>query len=281
MILFFPALAACLYAVGSMGLKKSMLAGTVPRRVMAVSNIAMALWAAPLFFLFEGTWDTGAWWTAVGAGAALFTGRICAIKALEAGDVSIVAPLLGMKTVLVALLSMVFFPFEMTWPLFWSAVLASGGVALLQKGPVSRRKGTQKAACFALGASLLFALTDVSVQGSAQTLGAGYYLPTLFFTVAFLTPLLGVHPSPPPGGKKSLYFGSGIIGFQTTLMVLVIAMAGNATLVNIVYSTRALWSVLVDRAVGEAHIKDYLLPRLTGAILITAAVVMAIFSKLV
>jgi len=128
MILTLPAVAACLYAVGSMGLKKSMMAGAAPRRVMCVSNIAMALWSLPLFFVFGGTWDFRAWLMAVGARCALFTGRILAIKALEAGDVSIVAPLLGMKTVLVAVLSMVFFPFEMTPVLFLSALLASGGV---------------------------------------------------------------------------------------------------------------------------------------------------------
>ena len=258
-----------------------MMAGTVPRRVMAISNIAMALWSLPLIFFFEGNWDFHAWLMAVGAGCALFTGRIFAIKALEAGDVSIVAPLLGMKTVLVAVLSMVFFPFEMTPILFLSAVLASGGGILLQRGPVERKPGTRKAAGFAMGASLLFAITDISVQGSAQILGVGYFLPTLFLTVAVLVPLLGSHPGPPKNGKKPLLFGSIIIGFQTTLMVLVIGLAGQATLVNIIYSTRSLWAVVVDRVAGEAHIRDYLISRLCGALLITAAVVSAILSKLI
>lgn len=279
MILIFPAFAACLYAVGSMGLKRSMMAGTVPRRVMAISNIAMALWSLPLFFIFGGTWHFEAWLMAVGAGCALFAGRIFAIKALEVGDVSIVAPLLGMKTVLVAVLSMVFFPFEMTPVLLLSAVLASGGIVLLQRGPVERKAGTRKAALYAMGASLLFAITDISVQGSAKLLGVGYFLPTLFLTVAVLVPLLGRHAAPPPTGKKPLMFGSVIIGFQTTLMVLVIGLAGQATLVNIIYSTRALWSVIVDRVAGEPHIRDFMVSRLIGAFLVTAAVVSAILSK--
>jgi drug/metabolite transporter (DMT)-like permease len=280
MIYLFPAIAASLYALGSMGLKRSMQHGAAPRRVMAVSNIAMALWSVPLIFIFPGTWQLNAWFMAVGAGLALFTGRIFSIKALEAGDLSIVAPLLGMKTVLVAILSMVFFPFEVTATLVFSAVLASGGVALLQRGPVERKAGTKKAAWYAMGASFLFAITDISVQGARDLLGVGYLVPTLFLTVGLLVPTLGRHPSPPKESRKGLYVGSAVIGFQTTLMILVIGLFGQATLINVIYSSRALWSVIVDRAMGEAHIKEYMWSRLGGALMVMAAVIMAIVSKL-
>lgn len=275
-----PALAACLYAFASMGLKRSMQQGAVPRRVMAVSNIAMALWSIPLIFIFPGTWHLNAWFMAVGAGLALFCGRIFSIKALEAGDLSIVAPLLGMKTVLVAVLSMVFFPFEVTTTLIFSAVFASIGVALLQRGPVEHKNGTKKAALYAMGASLLFAITDISVQGARDLLGVGVLVPTLFLTVGLLVPALGRHPAPPQAAKKSLYAGSAIIGFQTTLMILVIGLIGQATLVNVIYSSRALWSVIVDRAMGEAHIKEYMISRMIGALFVMGEVVMAIVSKL-
>jgi drug/metabolite transporter (DMT)-like permease len=280
MIYLLPALAACLYALGSMGLKKSMQAGTAPRRVMAISNIAMALWAIPVFFFADGHWDFTAWLAAVGAGAALFIGRIFAIKALENGDVSVVAPLLGMKTVLVALLSKIFFPFEFTNILLLCAVMASAGIALLQRGPIEHKQGTRKAAFYAMGASLLFAITDISVQGAREALGVGVLVPTLFLTVGMLVPFLGKHEPPPAEGKKPLYVGSAVIGFQTTLVIFVIGMIGQAALVNVIYSTRALWSVLVDRAMGGEHIKDYLISRLAGALLICGAVVLAIVSKM-
>jgi len=280
MIYLFPAVAACLYALGSMGLKKSMQHGTSPRRVIAVSNILMACWAFPLIFFFEGSWDVMAWFAAIGAGVALFFGRICAIKALEVGDLSVVAPMLGMKTVMVAVLSMVFFPLEVTGILLVSAVLASAGIALLQRGPIERKAGTRRSALWALAASLLFAVTDISVQGSARVLGVGYFLPTLFLTVALLVPLLGQHDPPPAKGKVPMWAGSIVIGFQTTLMVLVIGLVGQATLVNVIYSTRSLWSVIVDRLLGEAHIRDYLFSRMTGALMITGAVILAILSKL-
>lgn len=279
-VFVLPALAACFYALGSMGLKRSMQNGAAARRVMAVSNIAMALWSVPLIFVFPGTWHLNAWFMAIGAGVALFCGRIFSIKALEAGDLSIVAPLLGMKTVLVAVLSMFFFPFEVTRTLIFSAVLASVGVALLQRGPVERKAGTKKAALYAMGASFLFAITDISVQGARDLLGVGYLVPTLFLTVGLLVPLLGRHPASPPKACQSMYAGSVVIGFQTMLMILVIGLIGQATLVNVIYSSRALWSVVVDRAMGEPHIKDYLFSRMAGALFVMGAVVMAIVSKL-
>ncbi|MEM6884669.1 MAG: hypothetical protein AAF571_06515 [Verrucomicrobiota bacterium] len=279
-VFILPALAASLYALGSMGLKRSMQKGAASRRVMAISNIAMALWSIPLIFLYPGTWHLNAWFMAIGAGVALFCGRIFSIKALEVGDLSIVAPLLGMKTVLVAILSMVFFPFEVTTTLVLSAVLASVGVALLQRGPVEHKLGTKKVALYAMGASFLFAITDISVKGARELLGLGYLVPTLFLTVGLLVPLLGRHSPPPSEARKSLYTGSAVIGFQTTLVVFVIGLTGQAILVNIIYSSRALWSVVVDRAMGEPHIKDYLVSRLAGALFVMGAVVMAIVSKL-
>lgn len=281
MIYLLPALAACLYALGAMGLKKSMQSGTAPRRVMAISNVAMALWSIPVFFFADGQWDFGAWLAAIGAGAALFIGRIFAVKAIEHGDISVVTPLLGMKTVMVALLSKIFFPFEFNNILLLCAVMASAGVALLQRGPIERRAGTRKAGLYAGGASLLFAITDISVQGAREALGVGVMVPTLFLTVGLMVPLLGKHASPAAGGRKPLYAGSAVIGFQTTLVIFVIATFGQAALVNVIYSSRALWSVMVDVVMGEPHVRDYLVSRLAGATLICGAVILAIVSKMI
>lgn len=280
MIYLFPAFAACFYALGSYGLKSSMGMGTAPRRVMKVSNVAMALWSLPVFFFVDSQWDLRAWCIAVFAGGALFTGRIFAIKALEHGELSLVAPLLGMKTVLVAILSKIFFPFELSNLLLICAALASAGVYLLNKGPVSAREGNRKAMGYAMGASVLFAITDISVQGSREALGSGILVPTLLLTVGALVPALGKTPSPPSEAKKSLYAGSAIIGFQTTLMIVVISLVGQAALINVVYATRAIWSVFVDLITGGTPLRKVWLPRLTGATLICAAVILAILSNL-
>ena len=280
MTFLFPAIAACLYAFGSLGLKTAMQRGAASRRVMKVSNLAMALWSLPIFFFGEIRWDLQAWFIAVLAGGALFTGRFFAIKALEHGDLSVVVPLLGMKTVLVALLSKIFFPFELSNILILCAALASGGIYLLQKGPESMREGNRKAMGFAMGASLLFAITDISMQGSREALGSGVLVPTLFLTVGVLVPLLGRTSAPPRESNKPLLAGSAVIGFQTTLMIVVISLVGQATLINVVYASRALWSVVVDMIFGGQQLRQVWGTRLLGASMICGAVVLAILSKL-
>ena len=74
--------AASLYAVGSLQIKRSLNAGAPKRRAIAVTNLAMALWALPLFFISRGDFEPSAWLTAVAAGIALFLGRILAVQAL-------------------------------------------------------------------------------------------------------------------------------------------------------------------------------------------------------
>ena len=60
--------AASLYAAGSLQIKRSLNAGAPKRRAIAVTNVAMALWALPLFFISRGDFELSAWLTAVGAG---------------------------------------------------------------------------------------------------------------------------------------------------------------------------------------------------------------------
>lgn len=102
-IIALAAVAAIFYATGSLFIKQSLSRGASSRRAIAVTNVAMAVWALPLFFLSRGDFSWVSLWVAAGAGVALFVGRIFSVKALEAGDLSIVGPLLGMKTLLVAL----------------------------------------------------------------------------------------------------------------------------------------------------------------------------------
>jgi hypothetical protein len=75
--------AASLYAAGSLQIKRSLNEGATKRRAIAVTNISMALWALPLFFISRGEFELTAWLTAVGAGVALFLGRILSVKSLE------------------------------------------------------------------------------------------------------------------------------------------------------------------------------------------------------
>lgn len=272
--------AAGLYASGSLQIKRSLTNGARKRNAIAVTNIAMALWSLPLFFISRGDFELQAWITAIFAGVALFLGRILSVKSLEIGDLSIVGPLLGLKTLLVALFSFATGQTEMTLWLWVAAISATSGVILLQRGPINLRKLRRSAALYAAGASVLFALCDILVVEARGQLGIGWLSPTLFITVALLVPFLGKQTKPPEESIKPMYLGSAIMGFQTTLVIFLIGITGQALLINIVYSSRALWTVVVDRFYGRGPgIAEFFFSRLFGASLLVAAIVIVIFQR--
>lgn len=273
MTALFTSLAALMYAAGSLFTKRSMAEGANRRRVIAVTNIAMALWALPLFFLSRGSFDLSSWFIAIAAGGALFAGRILSVNALQIGDLSLVGPLLGIKTLLVGLFSFLTGQIEMT-PQLWIAVtFASLAVILLQRSPTAHKKKSRRAVLYAAGASILFAMTDILVVEAGDSLGIGWLSPTVFMTLALLVPLLGKLPPEPPSAKKPLCLGAVIMGFQTFFVILLIGITGNAVLINIVYSTRALWTVLVDRyAGGGKEVVEHFYARILGALLIVVSV---------
>ncbi|MEM0965669.1 MAG: EamA family transporter [Verrucomicrobiota bacterium] len=272
--------AATLYAAGSLQIKRSLSAGATKRRAIAVTNVAMFLWALPLFFISRGEFDWGAWSTAVCAGIALFLGRILSVKALEVGDLSIVGPLLGMKTLLVAVFSFATGQKELTTWLWIAAILATIGVVLIQRGPRKFTRHRREAAFYAAGASVLFAACDIMVVEARGQLGIGWLSPTLFMTVAILVPFLGKHPAPPQKARKAIYIGSVIMGFQTSLVILLIGLTGQAVLINIVYSSRAIWTVIVDRFFGRGEgVAAFFKWRLTGSALLVGAIAIVIFER--
>jgi len=280
MFIAFGALgAALLYALGYLELKGSIHHGATSKRVNIFSNYAMAAWSMPLAFLAfilptHPNWPAA--FAAIGAGVSLFIGRICTVKALAKADLSISAPLLGMKTVLVALFSILLLDAPVGWHLMTAAVLTVAALTLLQIGPDHNKHHRRAAVGWAMGASVLFALVDVLTQGYARTSGVAFFQPVMFIVLAAMTPLLGSTPPAPAVAKKRLLIGGAVIGFQAPLVIMLIGLFGQATLINILYATRTIWSVAVDGWKGEGNAREYWVARLSGAVLLLAAIVLAI-----
>jgi len=296
MPLALPLLASLLYAVGSWGLKLGLRRGARPGIVTALSNLSMAGWSAPLIFFFPGQPNASGFWGAILAGTALFLGRTCAIRALSHGDLSHATPVLGTKTVFVAVLTSFFLDDPITPGLMAGAVLTSLAVTLLSITPTPLAKSwwpgkfDRATTLWALLAAFFFALTDIVVQKFARLLGVGWFQPLMFSTLALLTPLLflpklsrpsSLHNLLPPPSRSGVLAGSAVIGFQTSLVILVIGIFGHATATNVVYAARGLWAVLLEGAAGggaAANDRRILILRLTGAALLLAAVALAVGS---
>jgi drug/metabolite transporter (DMT)-like permease len=296
MPLALPLLASLLYAVGSWGLKLGLRRGARPGIVTALSNLSMAGWSAPLILFFPGQPNASGFWGAILAGTALFLGRTCAIRALSHGDLSHATPVLGTKTVFVAVLTSFFLDDPITPGLMAGAILTSLAVTLLSITPTPLAKSwwpgkfDRATTLWALLAAFFFALTDIVVQKFARLLGVGWFQPLMFSTLALLTPLLflpklprprSLHTLLPPPSLLGTLAGSAVIGFQTSLVILVIGIFGHATATNVVYAARGLWAVLLEGAAGggaAANDRRILILRLTGAALLLAAVALAVGS---
>ena len=294
MPLFIPLLASFLYALGSWGLKLGLRCGAHPRIVTALSNLSMAGWSAPLVFFFPGQPNSPGFWGALLAGTSLFIGRLCAIRALAHGDLSHATPLLGTKTVFVAILTSLFLDEPITSGLMAGAILTSVAVALLSISPKEKswwpKRFDRITTGWALLAAFFFALTDITVQKFARSLGIGWFQPLMFATLVLLTPLLFLpefrqlrpsSPLLPPASRMGSFVGSAVIGFQTSLVILVIGLFGHATATNVIYAARGLWAVLLEGAAGGGTAsgdRRVLALRLTGATLLLAAVALAVGS---
>jgi len=296
MPLALPLLASFLYAVGSWSLKLGLRRGANLSIVTALSNLSMAGWSAPLILFFPGQPHTQGFFGAALAGTALFVGRFCALRALSHGDLSHATPLLGIKTVFVALLTFLFLDEPLTLGLLGAALLTALAVTLLSISPQFNQRSwwpnqsQWSTTAWALLAAFFFALTDITVQKYARLLGVGWFQPLMFATLALLTPLLflptwyrrtPLSSSLPSGSRVGVLAGSGVIGFQTSLVILVIGIFGHATATNVVYAARGLWAVLLEGAAGggaTAVDRRILVLRLTGAMLLLVAVALAVGS---
>ena len=115
--------------------------------------------------------------------------------------------------------------------------------------------------------------------------GAGRFLPVTMLVSGVLSlgfiPLARSEPRLARRARRALAGGAAFIALQALLLVSTLAMFGDATAVNVIYSTRGLWSVLVvwwlghwfgnrERANGAAAFRA----RLLGAGCRCAAVVL-------
>ena len=112
-----PLIAAIIYAIGALVVKRAAELGVGMWRTAFVANVVGALVFLPLL-LFEGTTRLELWWQPVIAGLAFTIGQALTFTAMDKGDVSVATPVLGLKILFVAV---------------WMSCLR-------RRGPMNRRK---------------------------------------------------------------------------------------------------------------------------------------------
>lgn len=296
--LLIPFLAALFFPVATLALKRAMDLTRDPWGTLALSNISVTFAFLPFFL-----WNPGgggeadsvpaiaqAVWQPILAGGLFVLAQAAAYLSFRVGELTLAVPAQGTKVLMVAGLTVFLLGQRVAWNLWAAALLAAVAIALLQdrhdQGKATRR--TLRTLALALLASAGFAAFDVLVQKWSPAWGGLRFAAWAFLAQGLLS--LGLLALPGPRlrgyGRKAwgwLLLGAGIMALITLGLVLVISLWGQATLVNILFNSRCLTSVVViwlaGRWFGNREAKAgrrAMLHRLAGSACMLAAVVLAL-----
>lgn len=285
--LFLPFLAALIFALSSLCFKRAFVEGVSPARSLVQTNVAMGLLFLPCLWFDQQPFNPALLGWPILAGGLFFLGQCCNFAALRLGDVSLVTPILGSKVVLVALCSRWIFDFPLTHAHWVAAALTTLGVFVLGATDLRGRRRIGLSTALAVLCSLCFALVDTVIQRGSREFGPFNFLSALFATLALcsaaLWPWLGRgRVAAPRAGQSWLMWAIALTAAQGLLMTLSIGIWHDATGVNVVYSLRGVWGVVLVGLMGrwfgntERHDagKGTLWYRFLGAGLILLAVVL-------
>jgi drug/metabolite transporter (DMT)-like permease len=289
------------YACGAIAIKRALGAGISAGWVNFFCNATLALFFQ-VFWLFSGAALTP--WTSLApmmCGVLFFLGQVATFQAIASGDVSVATPLLGVKVILVALFSV--FLIGHTLPSSWwlASLLASIGIALISYSPGSRHKHLLATISWSLGAASLFALTDVLVQRGVPAVGYNRFAPMMFGMTGICsclhlpgllrgricgrgTSLQAGERFVFPSGFTWLAAGALLLSLQALGMYSAIGFYGSASLTNILYGSRCLWSVLLVWLLGmsaaettsQGNNSFVMVWRLLGALLLFGAMTLVL-----
>jgi drug/metabolite transporter (DMT)-like permease len=284
----FPLASSIAYVFAMLLFKRSGDWGVGVGRTAFVSNLAIGLVFAPLWLLGGHPQSASLLWQPLLVALLFLSGQLFSFLSLHYGDVSVGTPVMGLKIVLVALGSALLLPDPI--PLKWwiAAALSTLAIVLLSRGESRPRHAVGRTVFSAALAAASFALFDVLVQKWSPAWGVGRFLPLTCGMVALIS--FGFIPffhaplrTIPRPAWPWLAGGSLLLAMQSALFVYAVGAFGDATVMNIVYSSRGLWSVVAVWLVGhwfaneEQKLASVILrSRLTGAVLILAAIALVV-----
>ena len=258
--LLLPLASSMTYVIGALLLKRSSGFGVGLWRATFVANVMHAVCLVPFWGLGSGI-GGGMWWQPIITSLLFMFGQVATLRAIEKGDVSIATPVLGTKIIFVAFVSALLLPDPI--PLKWwiAAALSVSAIVLLNRQPAGHSSGHRAAAIgptiiAALAAAVSFAFFDVLVQKWAPLWGVGRFLAITFISLA--TCSMALIPAFSASLKQItrpawpwLLGGSTLLGLQAAGLTISLGVYGDATAINVVYSTRGLWSVLAVWWIGH------------------------------
>ncbi|MFO1499227.1 MAG: DMT family transporter [Verrucomicrobiota bacterium] len=281
-----PLLSAIVYVIGALFLKRGADLGAGTWGTVWVCNLVAAIGFSPLLLLGGGPPIGLPYWQPAVVGMLFIAGQVFTFRSLQIGDVSIATPILGVKIVLVAVLTALLLR-ERVAPAVWTAaMLSTAAVALLNANWGGRHRRVSSTIAMAGLGAICYALFDVLVQRWASAWGIGRFLPLMMgFVAMFSLPWWWLRQPAPAASKRWILAGAICLAVQSVMFVSTIALFGQAAVANVLYSSRGLWSVLAVWFIGRwFHNREHLLGgrvlagRLVGAALLMTAILLVLLA---
>ena len=286
----YATLAAVGYAVAAVFSKQALSRGAGVLRLSFIVNWAFLPIFATLLF---GHTEQISWkdlYLPALAGTLFFIGQVFTFAAIRVGDVSLQTPMMGTKAVFAVLIAVLCGTEPVSLALFLAAAIAMAGVAFLGfSGSSSERVGLSLS--FALLSSLFFAAADTMVGVFANDFGGPAFLFIMMLVNALLSFSLVPYFDAPlktiaKGAWPWLIGASILMAGQALLLNYTIGQYQRVAELNILYSTRGLWSVIFGaialklfRQKSETKQSRIYLLRFAGALMMCVAIAILLLPK--
>ena len=287
--LLFPLFSSIVFVIGMMLAKRAIERGASPWTATFLGNLWIAIAWAVIAVMRQQVVPIEAWGSAAIVGLLFVLGQLFTYLAFQKGDVSVAAPVLGIKVLMVAVLRSTLAGDAISARVWAAAVLATVGIALVQGSGGVHKSSSRWLTIFLAGtAAFCLSCFDVLLQSWGTKWDSPSFLSVVFVSTAIFS--LGFLPWCDRPRKliqiramKWMLAGTILMCLQAMSMSFVLSTFGDAVRVNIVYALRGMWGVVLAwvlaKWVGgnEAGLgRRVMLPRLLGAGLLTTAVVVAI-----
>lgn len=285
------ALSAILYAVAAVFSKQALSRGAGILRLSFAVNLVFLPIFSTVLFLHEGVIDWASIHQPIITGVIFFAAQIFTFSAIRVGDVSLQTPIMGTKAVFAVIIAAVCGTEVIGLPMFAAAFVAMLGVAFLGfSGNGADRVGIS--ITLALLSSLFFAGTDTMVGFYADSFGVPAFLFITFVTNTLLS--FGLIPffkesmrTIPRKAWPWMLVACLLMGTQALLLNYTLGRYQHVAEVNVLYSTRGLWSVVFGafavrmfQQSSETNQRRIYILRFTGALLMCLAIAILFYPEI-
>lgn len=246
---------ALAYAFGAFFSKGALERGSGIARTQVGFNWILFLLFVPIALFYRETPDWTHWHWPLLCGMLFFVGQLTTFAAIRVGDVSVQSPMMGTKMVFVAGFASLLSDEGIPGSWWWGAFLSMVGIILLSAGKVESRRSTWLAIVLSLVSAASFGLCDVLVAEHARAFSAKVFPIFMMGVTALLS--LSLVPFFRAGFSamnrdawRWYLLGGFTLGGQGVLLYLTLSHFGKATAINILYSSRGIWSVVLVWLVG-------------------------------